>query len=358
MGNSSSIADEKIRVEIRATEERMKWERELAAARFTREQEETTRFKMEQELAAARIKMEQELAAARIKMEQEETAARIKKLKEEITAIETRNRIRNVGLDIGLAAIGILFIDFIIHGFNPYIKRRVKRSFLKMPPSVATHNLIPLDSRRSSFLHVVEDMARYPVTPRVLLGPTGCGKSTLLKIVANMYCKNGLRPVKFISIRGAGHSKNNPPNDVTPTCEDDAFSGNSEAFKNITEAILKQIDYPIRRPIIEEFFFSSILSFKLGDNVKANLRYKNMINEDRLSAALSMLVDCAVELRNEKGEVPLIIFDEIHDLVRVSRFRDVGGLRTFLKLADQAVIHNVNYQDINFLFAGNSSISG
>ncbi len=349
MGNSSSVADEKTRAEIRAIEERMKWEREEAAARIQREQQVADAIvKREQQEADAR----KEEAAARVKREQQEAAARV-------TAIETSSRINNInnaGLAIGLAGLaGILLIDYMIHGFNPYIKRCVKRSFLKMPPSVPTHNIIPLDASRLHFLRVVEDMGHDPNTPRVLLGPTGCGKSTLLKMAANMYYSNGLGPVKFISIRASENSTENSSNDKTRPIDDDTFKGNSEAFNNITQAILQGINYPIRRPIIEELF-SSIKSLKVGDDVELIMQFKNQRNEDKLSKAFSMLVDCAVELRNERDKVPLIIFDEIHDLVRVNRFRDVGGLRTFRKLADMVVHHNVNNSNINFLFAGSSSI--
>jgi len=99
-----------------------------------------------------------------------------------------------------------------------------------------------------------------------------------------------------------------------------------------------------------------IKSFKVGDDVELIMQNENKRNEDKLSEALSMLVDCAVELRNKRDKVPLIIFDEIHDLVRVNRFRDVGGLRTFKSLSDMVLHHNVNNSNINFLFAGSSSI--
>ena len=49
------------------------------------------------------------------------------------------------------------------------------------------------------------------------------------------------------------------------------------------------------------------------------------------------------------------MFDEIHDLIRVDRFRSVGGWSVFSFLANQATLHGVNTGDVRFLFASSSS---
>lgn len=351
MGNNLS-SDEKYRVEIKqleikAIEERIKRENEAA--------------RRENTLAEERMKLDKYLAEEKIKID--------KSLASQVTP-------QQIFVVVSVATISLLTFDFIAHGFRPFLKLRLKWSLRKAPPPLNTSKFLSCDTSRAIFADHVKEMN----LPTLLIGPTGCGKSTLLLSTMNEYFNTGLGFVKFISIRtneqastntnSRSKSKEVPIKDgdkmvkyngvatIVQDSEDidEVYSVNSAAFDNATKGILRSINYPTRPPLIS-LLWPRITSITLRSEGSTSMRLedKNSNNTKLLENGLSLLVECAADLGSKSGKPTLLVFDELHDLVRLDRLRSVGGWSVFHVLANHATMYGVNARHVRFVFASSSS---
>ena len=111
---------------------------------------------------------------------------------------------------------------------------------------------------------------------------------------------------------------------------------------------MMQIGYPESPSIIMKFKISSIIWPSNDD-----------ISRIRANRAISLLFEVASEIGQDAVNAnhrPLIIIDEVLDLVRRDRYADVGGEEMMDRICGMTIRHNIDKKDVNVFMAGSSSL--
>ena len=249
-----------------------------------------------------------------------------------------------VPLAFGLAVVGALAADLAFCESPTLIRRRMLRTLraCRLPPSV------PAERRR--LLPVPQAPLVLGPLPTMLLGPTGCGKSTLLAELARATVDaHTPAPVVLVRLRL-------PSNEHGSGAR--ALSG-----KGLMDAaaaqFYTQIGYPLRRSFLGAIFARG---FTLkGEYSQAELAAAESV--PRLIGALTLLFSVCAELRNERAAAgvpaldaaPVLLFDEVQDLIKDSRLKSAGGEAVFDMLAALIVSHCVDRTDARAVVTGSSA---
>ena len=243
-----------------------------------------------------------------------------------------------------VAVCGALALDFYLHESPTHIRRRMLRSLRACrPPTLplAPTALLPVPQR--------------PVTPgfipSLIIGPSGCGKSTLLGSIAA-----GLptaTPIVVVRMRlpslqpsGAADAAAAPEREAPPLMDETA------------RQIFSQVGFPLRRS-----FIGSALSrgFRLqAGPVQAELSVVDTTS--RLVLALRMLFDVSEELQRERQRTmdpldaaPVLLFDEVQDLVKDARLARAGGRLILSVLGTLLVSYGVDRRAMRAVVTGSSA---
>jgi len=238
------------------------------------------------------------------------------------------------------AIVAVLAVDYYVHESTAFIKHSMRTTLRKcrLPPS------LPLPPT------VMLPVSQLPLTlgflPILLLGPSGCGKSTLLGRIASSLPTPA--PVVLVRMRlpSAQTSGDTPPVMDANTLMD--------ATAN---QVFSQIGFPMRRS-----FLAGILShdFTLrGEQTKVELVPES---RGRLVTALRLLFEVCEELKLERQKsmspldaAPVLLFDEVQDLIKDARLKNAGGQIVLDLLGSMIVSYCVDRRAVRAVVAGSSA---
>ena len=236
--------------------------------------------------------------------------------------------------------VSILIVDYIVHESTDFIKLRMRITMRKcIPPQ-------PPPPQPSIMLSSPQDPLTLGFLPISLLGPTGCGKSTLLGSIASSLPTPA--PVVLVRMR-LPSTQLSAVNEVPVT--------GITLMDAAAKQVFSQIGFPLRRS-----FLAGILShgFTLkGEHTQAEL---NPESRDRLLAAMQLLFEVSEELKLERQKsmkpldaAPVLLFDEVQDLIKDERLRRAGGQLVFDMLGAQIVAYCVDRQAVRAVITGSSA---
>jgi hypothetical protein len=248
-----------------------------------------------------------------------------------------------------LAASGVivvaLVVDFALCEWPALIRYRMMRTLraCHLPPSV------PVTS--APLLPVPQAPLCLGPRPTMLLGPTGSGKSTVLAELARAAVSAPTpAPVVLMRLRVSSRKHRG----AEPTAQSGA-----DLMAAVVALFCTQIGYPLRPSIIGGIFARGF-TFQ-GKYSKAELAAPD--SAPRLIRALRLLFSVCADLRNERAAAgmsaldaaPVLLFDEVQDLIKDDRLRAIGGEDVFDALAALIVAHSVDRLDVRAMVAGSSA---
>lgn len=246
-------------------------------------------------------------------------------------------------LAITLALAAALAADFYVHESPGYIRRRMVRTLraCRLPASVP--------ASRPRLMPVSQSPLTPSFVPTMLLGPTGCGKSTALYEIARGAVTAPVpKPVVLVRVR---LTQNDVGVGTSPTSA-------AVLMESTARQIFTQIGFPLRRSLLGSVFARG---FTLnGQHNQADLASSLT---PRIVMALDTLFSACEELYRlrvaqgipKQDAAPVILFDEVQDLVKDKRLKLVGGDDIFKMLAAMVVSHSVDGQSVKAVFAGSSA---
>ena len=330
----------------------------IAAEKLKQEQEKTKQIAADREKAEALAKQEQEKAKQeqeKTKQFTEETAAKTKILAEETIkakgiatqavnaaeqiAIVTKNKRRLGWFGVGIVA--LLGADYFWNGNEWVIHQRIKYKLTRQ----STSNLKPIPSvtiprRQTPLIPMFK--------PTLLLGESGTGKSTLFAMLARK-CIEDKVPNIYISVRGN-------TNKQVPNVEK---LHSVERLNVMANQVLQEIGYPTRDPFITTFV-KSIRAIRFGTATIESEAKPESLTVSRFQVAFNSLFKVCKEIRDERKAkgfsdleaAPVILMDEVHDLMKDSKLANVGGREMFETLTTQLVVEGVTNNCIRSVIAG------
>ena len=198
--------------------------------------------------------------------------------------------------------------------------------------------------------------------PTMVVGPTGCGKSTLLATIARRALDDAV-PVALVRMRlpgpedAAGSLYGQPPGSVHG-----GLDPAGSRMKATADYVFKQIAFPLRRAVLQTAL-DRISSLNVHGAMGVELT-KTLDARDRLCQALSLLFEVAKEqyhARRAAGvphedAAPVLLFDQVQDLIRDDRLAGAGGRFVFNTLAVLLVAYGVDSESVRAAVAGSSAL--
>jgi hypothetical protein len=278
---------------------------------------EAAKAKIDVEVAASKAKAESEAAKARAAAEVARAEVEAAKAKIDVEAAASKARAEAAWdqlprLLAGLVALGALWLGFdhLTHSFGPYVRWQMKRKLRQGPLEEALPNT-----------PAHEFPMKYPSfdseLPILLLGHTGSGKSTILGNLARDFKLRGI-PVVHFRLRALGSEKSS----VDPS--------DTQTFSSAATAVFEAIGYPPRPSLLSRL---SILGGGVGNKgVTAEVGIDDAREAvAHFQHAVSDLFRVCRELYGERGHCskkdrsPVILADELHDLIHTDRLQRLGG---------------------------------
>ena len=235
-----------------------------------------------------------------------------------------------------------LALDFYLHESPTHIRRRMLRTLRSCRPPAA------LPPAPALLLPVPQRPLPLDFLPRLLLGPSGCGKSTLLGTIATTLPAPA--PVVLVRMRLPA---------TLPSEGADAPPKEARVLLDATaRQVFSQIGFPLRRSLI-----GGALSrgFTLrGERMQAELSTTE--TSDRLVLALHMLFEVCEALKQERQKTmppldaaPVLLFDEVQDLIKDERLARAGGRMVLSLLGALLVNYCVDRRAVRAVVAGSSA---
>ena len=297
-----------------------------AEAEATRTRAEATRTKSAAEAEATRMRAKAEAARAAV----------------EAKAIRAKSY-RAFALPALLSLVGGgLAADWYLHESAPHIKRR-------MAAKLRTHGVLSAEPEPEWSVRTQRAPVILGQLPVMVLGPTGSGKSTLLAELLRT-AKATDTPSVLLRWRrqhGLDDLKGAPPP-----------SDPSMEMEKVAQHIFPQIGFPTRRSFIGSLLINGVWT---KGSVEAKLPAPVA---DRLAFAMQLLFEVSETLCNERLgqgmslEVarPVLLFDEVQDLIRNERLALIGGRLVFDQLASLLVTYGVDRGVVRTVAAGSSAM--
>ena len=304
----------------------------------------------EAEAAASRTRAEAEAAASRTRAEAEADAL----------SADTFRHLLPIAASFSVAA--FLAVDFYRHESGGHIRRRMLKALRARPspPSGVTKAALLTPQP----LPVPQSRLVLGLMPTMILGPTGCGKSTLLASLARESAaeKAGVAtPAVLVRMR-LPSSQAPLPESIVPNSPA-AFFEPSSLMNSLAAQIFHQIGFPTRRAVVLG------LPESLKAQVMARLGVHNAVftspSSQRLCDAFRILFDVLEQLCEERmlryglsreDAAPVLLLDEVHDLIKASRLVSVGGRDVFNTLAQLLVMYCVDRRSVRAAVAGSSAL--
>jgi hypothetical protein len=310
----------------------------LVAAEVRRVDAESAAIALRAQAQAARAQAE----AARAQAEAVALTRRADTREVRTASIKQRESADLLFRILPVAVCGLLALDFYLHESPSHIKRRMLRALRSChPPATlppAPELLLPVSQRPLPLGFL----------PRLLLGPSGCGKSTLLGTIATTLPTPA--PVVLVRMR------------LPATLSSGGADAPPKEARVLLDAtarqVYSQIGFPLRRS-----FVGGALSrgFTLwGERTQAELSTSE--TSDRLVLALHMLFEVCEALKQERQKTmapldaaPVLLFDEVQDLIKDARLARAGGRMVLSLLGALLVNYCVDRRAVRAVVAGSSA---
>ena len=250
---------------------------------------------------------------------------------------------------------GALALDWYLHESTEYLKKCVAAQLrkcqlpdsAKLPPDV---HLLPNTSQEPLLLGFL---------PTMLIGPTGSGKSTLLSLAAREAVLKQKLTV-LIRVREPSSKDTKEPSSMEIS---GSLRSDEEACARLDATaaqVFRQVGFPARRALLQ-LMLDRASSLSWGSY---SLGVTTSHTRDRLATALRMLFSVSADLCIERVEAgmsrddaaPVLLFDEVQDLIRDDRLARLGGRFLFDELATLLVAYGVDRRVVHAAVAGSSAL--
>ena len=261
---------------------------------------------------------------------------------------------------LGAAALAALVADVYAHESSSHIRRSVLRSLraCRVPPSAALPKgaslPLPLAARPPALA-----LGRLPT---LVVGPSGCGKTSLLSAAAREAAAPSApgavaAPVVLVRVRAALSHASPAMGAAAQSPDAGAEVTAAHARMDATAAaVLAQLPgYPTRRALLVNVLSRGIV---LRGTVEAKI---SAPSSARLAAALRLLFDASDALCRERAArhdisaadaPPVLLFDDVEDLIRDADLARAGGRFVFEELASLITAYCVDRRTVRAAVAG------
>ena len=237
---------------------------------------------------------------------------------------------------------GSLAADWYFHEYVPHIKRRMEAMLRTRGVAETKQPEWSVQVKRAPLI-----LGQLPV---MVLGPSGCGKSTLLAGVLRDARATGTPSLLLHWRRQQGRD----------SLKDAAVSVNANAeLEAAAQHVFPQIGFPTRRSFVGSLLTNGVWNKWAG--VEAKLPAPTA---DRLAFAMRLLFEVSETMYFKRlGQGislelarPVLMFDEVQDLVRDERLALMGGRLVFDQLASLLVTYGVDRGVVRTAAAGSSAM--
>lgn len=333
------------------TELRLQRAKAEAEAKLKLAEAEATLKRADAEAAATHKRADADAAATRVRAQADAEAMRTRADAEKSRADARVALLRHTfwsKVVLGGALGGALALDWYLHESTSYLKKRVTAQ-LRNCATPDTARLAP----DTQLLPTTQRPFVLGFLPTMLVGPAGCGKSTLLAVTARE-ASSKQKIAVFVCMRIRQPSSQANPN---------ALQGVEEACAQLDATaaqLFAQIGFPARRAVLRHLL-DRVESVTSGGS---SVEFKAQCVRDRLLTALRTLFAASAELCVERVEAgmprdvaaPVLLFDEVHDLIRDDRLARAGGRFLFDELAVLLVAYGVDRRAVRAAVAGSSAL--
>jgi energy-coupling factor transporter ATP-binding protein EcfA2 len=282
-----------------------------------------------------------ELVAAEVRQYDAQTAAITLRSAAEASAVQKRAVAGLLPWLVGAGVVVAVAADIYLHESPTHIKRRMHRTLAlcKPPSTLAPPPKAPLP--------VIQEPLWLGFLPTLILGPSGCGKSTLLSGIVSSLPKPA--PVVLVRMRLPA---------MRSAASTEVAGEGLTLLNDTAKQVFSQIGYPLRRS-----FFGGILSrgITLGKG-QIQVELQSHETRDRLVSALRMLFEVCEELKLEREKTlgpldaaPVLLFDEVQDLIKDDRLKLAGGEVILKMLGTLLVAYCVDRRAVRAAVAGSSA---
>jgi len=335
-----------------------------------------TRDRAGADVAATRDRAGADVAATRdragadvLKTQAEAAAIRLRaglyaeKVQAELAALRLRAAWQRVGSLGALALVAALGADWFVHENSTFIKWRLAAQLrsCRVPEAASLMPPEELLVKRSPFVPGFR--------PVLVLAPTGAGKSTLLTAAARATTSADAHhvpaPAALVRIRQTPSKDERLELSVAADGASDIALGQAKSARDMLGStavrIFEQIGFPTRRAVLQRLF-------ERGISIRLHGVEYEMQEADRtacrLVQALEALFDAAASVGRERvaaglslwDAAPVLLFDEVQDLIRDDRLARAGGSLVFKALARLLVTHCVDGHAVRAAMSGSSAL--
>ena len=253
---------------------------------------------------------------------------------------------RAIAGSVFLGVVWLVF-DHVTHSFKPFVRWRMKCKLRAGPADDA----LPQDPDNAFPAMLPSFESGLPV---ILLGHTGSGKSTLLGRLARDYKHRGV-PVAYVRLRGL----NEGTGVGSGAGSESLVSSTQSDMKTIATsaaAVFSAIGYPSRPSYLSRMRLSMDNS-ALQVNLDSHAANETL---HQFHEAVADLFSVCQELYGERSACsredrpPIILIDELHDLVRNEQVKQLGGLIVFQHLAAEFTRSSTDAGTVRFCAAASS----
>ena len=255
-------------------------------------------------------------------------------------------------------------VDWVVHDSPAFIKWRMAAQLRACRvPAAAEAALAP-----DELLPVPQTPFELRFLPTMVLAPSGAGKSTLLAKAARdastpADASHAPAPVVLVRVRQTPSVDGSVQSLVKSAMgTEESMLVDACAQLDATAArVYAQIGFPSRQSVLQRMLDRGV-TITTGD---ATLHlHKAALTTLRLVHALNTLFDVCAQLRRERiaagispqDAAPVLLFDEVQDLIRDDRLKRVGGVTIFNALAKLLVTYGVDDHAVRAAVAGSSAL--
>jgi hypothetical protein len=282
-------------------------------------------------------------------------------------SMKTQTRIAAFGALCAAGAVAALIADFYLHESPAHIKRKMQRTLraCRLPQSVS--GMLP--AVRLPLNQPPLSLGALGFCPTLLQGPTGSGKSSVLDALARDATSggpNGLSKVPTVLMRlrmpaSTDHGSEAAPFSTADTQQAASRRGGETLMDAVAAQIFAQIGFPPRRSLIAMLLSRGV--FFQGQRTQAELTMPE--SSSRLITALIYLFEICQRLQTERlanapgtsalDAAPILLFDEVQDLIKDARLRNSGGELVLSALGTLGVAYGVDRHAVRVVFSGSSA---
>ena len=321
---------------------------------------EATRTRAEADAISVRTRAEADATSTRTRAEADATSTRTR-AEAETASVRLSTSIR---ASLALACVGVccaLGVDWYLHESADEARRqvtaRLRRGGVPNSARAPPNHLLPLAQSQLSL----------GFQPVMLMSPTGAGKSTLLASFARREAEpeTTAEPalVVLLRLRAPPSAEAGGRGSQSATVGTGSSAVKDETLERLgatAAQVYNQIGFPLRRAVLRDVL-DAVSAIRFGD---AALDLRTCRERDRLVGALRTLFEACELLFHERvnagmsrsDAAPILLLDEVHDLIRDDRLAAAGGRYLFQELATLLVAYVVDRQVVRAAVAGSSAL--